>query len=208
MNKKAIYGFLMAAVLWILALPVACAGDAAPEAACRIGPADLAAEQSAGMKQFVLPASLRVIDDEAFLGTGAEYVRIPEMVVRIGDQAFAENHSLKELFISQNEIEIGESVFSGNTVNITGFADSYSRIWAMKNGYRFVLRPAFRTAELQSLPGIIHPGTGLKGAGLLKQKGLAPINEKDARTGRPDGELKTSPYSGRISIYIRSRYFP
>lgn len=86
----------------------------------RFGPAD-----------FVLPADVTVIQDEAFAGIKASVVDIPDTCTQIGARAFKDCLSLTQIRIPEN-CEIGEDVFE-NCVFVTIFgkvgspADTYCK---------------------------------------------------------------------------------
>ena len=61
------------------------------------------------------PQSLRVIESRAFFATQAEWVRLPDDIVYIGDLAFAESTSLKRVYfdkVPDHHIEIAPSAFA------------------------------------------------------------------------------------------------
>lgn len=67
------------------------------------------------IKSAYLPNSLRVIESRAFFATQAEWVRLPDDIVYIGDLAFAESTSLKRVYfdkVPDHRIEIAPSAFA------------------------------------------------------------------------------------------------
>ncbi len=87
---------------------------------------------------FVTPSGLVDIEEEAFAGIAAEYVRINDGVRWINYRAFA-NSALKEIFIPDSVEMIEDHTFAGcGTVIIFGYSGSYAERWAEGNGYRFV----------------------------------------------------------------------
>ena len=80
---------------------------------------------------FKLPASLRIIEEEAFEGTAVTQVDLPETLTTIEDRAFADAINLRLVNMPQDITVIGNDVFTGdNLVTITGTPDSYARTWA------------------------------------------------------------------------------
>ncbi len=67
------------------------------------------------IKSAYLPDNLRVIESRAFFATQAEWVRLPDDIVYIGDLAFAESTSLKRVYfdkVPDHRIEIAPSAFA------------------------------------------------------------------------------------------------
>lgn len=67
------------------------------------------------IKSAYLPDSLRVIESRAFFATQAEWVRLPDDTMYIGDLAFAESTSLKRVYfdkVPDHHIEISPSAFA------------------------------------------------------------------------------------------------
>lgn len=67
------------------------------------------------IKSVYLPDSLRVIESRAFFATQAEWVRLPDDIMYIGDLAFAESTSLKRVYfdkVPDHHIEIAPSAFA------------------------------------------------------------------------------------------------
>ena len=84
---------------------------------------------------FNLPASLQVIEDEAFEGTAIVSVDLPETVESIGERAFADIPTLRSVRIPEMTKEIARTAFSGSSnVTITAAPNSYARTWARENG--------------------------------------------------------------------------
>ena len=87
---------------------------------------------------FVLPASLRFIDDEAFAGTAIVRVEIPESVESIGEKAFGDIPTLTSVKIPEHTRHIARMAFAGSDhVTVTGTPNSYARTWARENGIPF-----------------------------------------------------------------------
>ena len=87
---------------------------------------------------FSLPASLKIIEDEAFEGTALVAVDLPETVEEIGDRAFANIPSLRILKIPDNTKRIGTKIVAGSyNVTIAAAPGSYARNWAQENDVPF-----------------------------------------------------------------------
>lgn len=88
---------------------------------------------------FNLPASLTVIEDEAFAGTAIETVVLPDTLEVIGDFAFADIPTLSSVEIPQSVHAIGDNAFAGSdSVFFLGAADSYAQTWANEHAIKFV----------------------------------------------------------------------
>ena len=84
---------------------------------------------------FNLPASLQIIEDEAFEGTAIVRANLPESVKSIGVKAFANIPSLRSVRISEHTERIDQTAFSGSgNVMIIAAPGSYARTWAKENG--------------------------------------------------------------------------
>ena len=88
---------------------------------------------------FVLPASLVMIENEAFAGTAMKNVVLPGAVTTIGERAFADNRGLNEVLIPESVSYIGETAFDGvSGLIIRGAEASYAARWAKAHGFAFV----------------------------------------------------------------------
>ena len=87
----------------------------------------------------VLPASLQVIDDEAFAGTALQVVVTNDELTAIGERAFADNDSLV-LFVASNDIEtISDDAFENDEkLTIIGEWNGFIADWAQAHGIAFV----------------------------------------------------------------------
>lgn len=97
----------------------------------------LCAEWRAGLSwQLVLPASLRVIEAEAFEGSVMASVRCPEGTVEIQRRAFADCKQLRDIYLPASVQSIAEDAFSG-TENLTIHTaeGSAAAEWAQSHGY-------------------------------------------------------------------------
>lgn len=87
---------------------------------------------------FKLPASLQVIEDEAFEGTSLFSVELPDSVVTIGERAFSNISTLHAVSIPDSVTYIARNAFTGSDkVTITASPGSYARTWAKENGVPF-----------------------------------------------------------------------
>ena len=88
--------------------------------------------------RFMLPESVCVIEKEAFEGTNAAVIYLPDSVERIEDRAFADILSLKVVYIPPSVRSIGDNILegSGNTL-LAGSYGSYAQEWAHAHGYSF-----------------------------------------------------------------------
>lgn len=85
-----------------------------------------------------LPASVVTIEDEAFEGTALVKVELPEGVETIGEHAFANISTLRNIQIPITTSYIASSAFDGsNRITITAPGDSYARTWAKNHGLPF-----------------------------------------------------------------------
>ena len=88
---------------------------------------------------FIFPPSLTQIGPEAFEGTAAETVLLPENIRVIQAHTFADMPNLKSVFLPKSIIDIDDKAFSGNNnVIFYGFLGSYAQDWAEAHGYKFV----------------------------------------------------------------------
>ena len=88
---------------------------------------------------FVLPASLTAIGDEAFTGGAFTYVRLPESCASIGKNAFANCTNLTYIYIPAATTQIDPSAF-GNRMSLTifGKTGSTAETFANIKGFTFV----------------------------------------------------------------------
>ena len=88
---------------------------------------------------FILPASLTTLQDEAFAGCGFTFVSIPEGLTGISDRAFANCEKLKYIIIPSSVEYISKTAFSGVTgLTIYGASGSYAEAFAKAYSYTFV----------------------------------------------------------------------
>ena len=87
---------------------------------------------------FLLPGSLKFIEEEAFEGTAPVSVKLPDSLIQLGDRAFANTRNLRSIFIPDQTQIIGKDFLAGTKrVTISGTADGYARTWALEHGVPF-----------------------------------------------------------------------
>ncbi len=156
-----------------------------------------------------LPSHLRVINDEAFAGTGIESIQIPESVCVVGEKAFADNAQLSIVFFLSEKLNMANNAFSGSQVVLSGFSDSEVKYWAKENGYKFEIKVAITTEKsVVRFSAKLEISDKAKQQLLEKEKDIAPIVKKERQTGRAIGELKATKYKGIAAVHVQSRYFP
>lgn len=88
---------------------------------------------------FILPDSLTIIEEEAFMGVPATSVRIPDGAKSIGSKAFADCPYLRTIYIPSSVTVIADNAFSGVTgLAIYGQKGSLAATFAKTHGFRFV----------------------------------------------------------------------
>ena len=86
-------------------------------------------------KEFIIPESVEIIEEEAFEGTAIVKVKLPETVTTIGDRAFANIQTLRSIRIPIETQFIASSAFEGSIgVTINAIPDSYARKYAKAQG--------------------------------------------------------------------------
>ena len=106
-------------------------GNATITASVEGGPsAQCAVQVTDSMSTLVLPSDLTEVEDEAFAGTDAEIIILPDGVSVIGERAFANNHNLHYIVIPNSVGEIGAGVLddSGNVLYLSN-VDDVAREW-------------------------------------------------------------------------------
>ncbi len=99
---------------------------------------------------FRLPASLRVIGEEAFEGTAAAALVMGVEVTTVESRAFAGTDSLREVYIPASAETLAEDAFDGTEeLTVYGTGGSAAEDWAARLGYRFVLRDIWTDILLQ-----------------------------------------------------------
>ena len=88
---------------------------------------------------FILPASLTIIEAEAFAGGAFRYVQLPEGVSVIRSRAFADCPNLTYIYIPEETGTIARDAFEGvSGLTILGHSGSYAEFYAQRNGIAFV----------------------------------------------------------------------
>lgn len=91
-----------------------------------------------GIVEARLPDSVTIIKDEAFEGTGLIKVELSDNVSFVGERAFANISSLREIRIPLATHYIASTAFEGsNRITIIAPANSYARMWAKNQGLPF-----------------------------------------------------------------------
>lgn len=87
----------------------------------------------------LLPASLTVIESEAFRGNSAKKVYLPNGVTSIGALAFADCASMTEIRIPASVKEIAADAFDGHNSSLTiyGSDNSVAQTYARQHGISF-----------------------------------------------------------------------
>lgn len=87
---------------------------------------------------FKLPASIVIVEDEAFEGTSVEKVILPEKLTDVRERAFADNRALTVICIPESVTFIADDAFDGNSnLIIQGLSDSYAAHWANEHNIAF-----------------------------------------------------------------------
>ena len=87
---------------------------------------------------FVLPAALTALEEEAFAGGAFRFARLPYGAEEIGSQAFADCAELRFVYIPETVTVIAKDAFSGvEGLTILSEDGSYAEFFAQKNGFGF-----------------------------------------------------------------------
>ena len=90
-------------------------------------------------KVFILPTSLKEIEDEAFEGTAVKTAIFPEGLLYIRENAFGNASFLTDVYIPQSTTHIGEHAFPLHVnLVIHGVLGSYAEEWAKKANVIFI----------------------------------------------------------------------
>ena len=184
--------------------------------ACRPVPAG-----AEGTEGFVLPASLEVIEEEAFAGTAVKNTELPESLTTVGDGAFSNIPGLETVTVpATDHLTISDSAFSGSGgVIIRGEEGSYAQEWADRNGLPFLPVGSDRPAALVigqwhyalplgSQPGCFNDARAVRGmlGGLSNRFNTALVTDltadqirkaiRTAFSGAKDQDVSLLYYSG------------
>lgn len=89
---------------------------------------------------FILPLSLKSIEEEAFSDTAATVIVLPDGFLKIGEKAFDKAWNLKAVYIPNTTEYVADSAFAINSnLTIHGIDDSYAKDWAYSHGIPFVV---------------------------------------------------------------------
>ena len=157
----------------------------------------------------LLPASLTVIEEDAFAGTSLESVYLPDSVIIIGDCAFADIGELNTVRLSDNIQLIDGNPFAGSeNVILSGSAIGYGRKWASENGihYEVEIRINRKAEARQHIAICSWKITEVIGKEQKDER--VPLSDKSSHKGRTEGELNAAVYHGGVAMFVRSRYFP
>lgn len=89
---------------------------------------------------FIFPASLEIIENEAFAGTEAQTVTFQRGLQNIGEGAFQAAINLKEIYLPDSVEIIADSAFPKNEgLIVHGVKGSLAQYWADENGFDFVV---------------------------------------------------------------------
>lgn len=97
---------------------------------------------------FIFPDALIEIEESAFEGTAADIIILSENVRTIGDGSFANNASLKAIYVPESVIAIGKNAF-GKDVFLTGMEQSYAYEWSKANKRHFSVYPTLKNGGRQ-----------------------------------------------------------
>lgn len=94
-----------------------------------------------GTPDFLLPAALAAIEDEAFMGISASCIELPNEVQYIENSAFEDCRQLKQIYIPASVTYISPTAFNGTSgLVIFGAAGSYADDFAYDYGFTFAER--------------------------------------------------------------------
>lgn len=88
---------------------------------------------------FILPASLTIIDSEAFAGGAFRYAKLPEQAIIIEENAFADCSNLMYIYIPATVTQIDQDAFGSRTkLTIFGKTGSAAQSYALNHGFTFI----------------------------------------------------------------------
>ncbi len=206
-NKYKIIAFLIS-LLCIFMVPTFthakdCANNQLEEIACLDNSYNTEAEKTAASK---LPLYLITIEDEAFEGTAITTIILPENVETIGDYAFADIKTLRNISIPNRTTYIGKNAFKGsNNVTITGAPKGYARAWAHENGIPFSPITSFYAFNYSVQ---INGGLTNSRVERLDVDSEKTEEEKPKPTDRMTGELNAEKKETITAFHIQGRSPP
>ncbi len=207
--KKKILFFIIALCLLILSVFTCAYANNLPEEAINQSSIQLIGQfdtDEIKESRFVLPTSLTVIEDEAFEGTAIINIVLPENVESIGDYAFADIQTLRNISIPNKTTYIGRNAFKGSTnVTITGAPKGYARAWAHENGIPFNPITSFYAF---SNTVQVNGGLANSRAERLDIDSEKTEEGKPKPTGRMTGELNAEKKETIIAFHIQGRSPP
>lgn len=153
---------------------------------------------------FVLPESLKIIEDEAFEGTAILKLTLPASVTTIGARAFANISTLNLVTIPNTTNHIDATAFKGSTnVTIQAAPNSYARKYAAANNLPIQRETAFTAGNTSNT--IPSPNLGANPE-------IIEITDNDpgisAPPWRPVYELKADRHSCFWAFTIQGRAPP
>ena len=154
--------------------------------------------------QFRFPASLQIIEEEAFEGTSLVIVDLPESVEEIGDRAFAEIETLKVLKIPQSAKTIGEDILAGsNRAVISAPMNSFARTWARANGIPFA-----PVATMTASSGTVQWSRTTNNRPNPVLQNDDSTEKHEIPTARAAGDIKTDTYKEGFAWHVQGRAPP
>ena len=154
---------------------------------------------------FVLPGSLLVIEEDAFLGTQATEVVLPEGVEVINDRAFANMPGLERINIPESVSHLGSGIFlEDHHVTIYGIPGGKAEAYAQSSGLDFQDIRSLMPAESIRLPKVRQLQTIFYLCQALLLAFILPMR----LTGRRICEAKPIRRKKRIELHCLDAYFP
>ena len=95
---------------------------------------------------YILPASLKQIEEEAFAGTAVETAVFPDGLLSIENKAFENASLLTDVYIPKTVKYIADLAFPHNKgLAVHGDEDSYAREWAKGHAVAFITEGTAKT---------------------------------------------------------------
>lgn len=141
-------------------------------------------EDSLFAADFVLPAQLKAIGDEAFLYAPFTAVKLPDGAERIGEKAFACCNKLEKIYIPRSVVSIAPNAFSGSPKTVIYCeSGSYAEAFAVKNGLGYAARSASPAPRRYAVNFHANGGGGAPGFQLKTEN--MPLTLSDTTPTRP-----------------------